>query len=197
MADRLSQAASKPVLIEVVLANGFSMLTTTLILEALRFVNLAHRRKAFDWMIKGIQSDAPRASNGFTIAAQRQFDSNTPPAEIVFVNASYFSDAAGSPRPSGWLRAAERHGAWILAVDTAPLLLAQAGVLDERVATIHREEIDSARNSFLRSSSAAPGWSKAGASSPAAAGWLFWIDAELGRNTRANRSLNTFGNAFS
>ncbi|RUV81514.1 hypothetical protein EOA51_31045, partial [Mesorhizobium sp. M1A.F.Ca.IN.020.32.1.1] len=65
------------------------MLTTTLILEALRFVNLAHRRKAFDWTIKGVQSQSPRASNGFTFSAQRSFEANAEPAELVFLNASY------------------------------------------------------------------------------------------------------------
>ncbi|MER9216706.1 helix-turn-helix domain-containing protein [Mesorhizobium sp. M0663] len=148
MANESSKTVPSPVLIDVVLADGFSMLTTTLILEALRFVNLAHRRKAFDWTIKGVQSDAPRASNGFTLAAQLQFDSNTPPADIVCLNASYFPEAASSARLLGWLRAAERHGTWILAVDTAPLLLAQAGLLDGRAATIHWEEFDSARELF-------------------------------------------------
>ncbi|TIX46228.1 MAG: helix-turn-helix domain-containing protein [Mesorhizobium sp.] len=148
MADRASKTAPKAVIIDVVLADGFSMLTTTLILEALRFVNLAHRRKAFDWVIKGIQSDAPRASNGFTIAAQRRFDSDADPAEIVVLNASYFPEAAGSLRLSNWLRTAVRHGAWILAVDTAPLLLAQAGLLANRVATVHWEEFESARERF-------------------------------------------------
>ncbi|MDX8507272.1 GlxA family transcriptional regulator [Mesorhizobium captivum] len=148
MADKPSHSDPKPVLIDVVLADGFSMLTTTLILEALRFVNLAHRRKAFDWVIKGVQSDAPRASNGFTLATQYHFDSDAPPAEIIFLNASYFPDAAGSLRLSSWLRAAVRHGAWILAVDTAPILLAQAGVLDGRIATVHWEEFDSARERF-------------------------------------------------
>ncbi|RWD52285.1 MAG: helix-turn-helix domain-containing protein [Mesorhizobium sp.] len=148
MADQHHNPAQKPVPIDVVLADGFSMLTTTLILEALRFVNLAHRRMAFNWTIKGIQSESPRASNGFTLAAQQQFDSDTPPAEIIFLNASYFPDTAGSPRLSAWLRAAERHGAWILAVDTAPLLLAEAGLLTNRVATVHWEEFAGAQVRF-------------------------------------------------
>lgn len=134
--------------IDVVLADGFSMLTTTLMIEALRFVNLAHRRKAFDWHIKGVQSDAPRASNGFTLSAQMHFDSDAKPADIIFLNASYFPENAHSARLAAWLRAAERHGAWILAVDTAPLLLAQAGLLDGKVATVHWEEFESAQTRF-------------------------------------------------
>ncbi|WP_292326159.1 DJ-1/PfpI family protein [Mesorhizobium sp.] len=135
-------------LIDVILADGFSMLTTTLILEALRFVNLAHRRKAFDWTIRGVQSQSPRASNGFTFAAQRSFDSDAYPGELVFLNASYFPDAAASAELLAWLRNAARHGAWIAAVDTAPLLLAQAGLLYRKKATVHWEELGSAQERF-------------------------------------------------
>ncbi|RWI89997.1 MAG: helix-turn-helix domain-containing protein [Mesorhizobium sp.] len=146
--SRRPEPSSKPVLIDVILADGFSMLTTTLILEALRFVNLAHRRKAFDWSIRGVQSQSPRASNGFTFSAQRSFDGEAEPAELVFLNASYFPDAAASPELLAWLRNAARHGAWIAAVDTAPLLLAQAGLLYRKKAAVHWEELESAQERF-------------------------------------------------
>ncbi|TJV97101.1 MAG: helix-turn-helix domain-containing protein [Mesorhizobium sp.] len=143
-----TETSVKNAMVDVILADGFSMLTATLILEALRFANLAHRRKAFDWKIRGVQSSSPRASNGFTLEAQSHLDGHVAAAEIVFLNASYFPEDAKSERLFNWLRAASRHGSWILAVDTAPLLLAQAGLLNGKPATVHWEELVSAREHF-------------------------------------------------
>jgi transcriptional regulator GlxA family with amidase domain len=143
-----TETSIKTSMVDVVLADGFSMLTTTLILEALRFANLAHRRKAFDWKISGVQSGSPRASNGFTIESQSHLDGQVPAAEIVFLNASYFPEDARSERLFSWLRAANRHGSWILAVDTGPLLLAEAGLLSGKPATVHWEELISARERY-------------------------------------------------
>jgi AraC family carnitine catabolism transcriptional activator len=124
------------------------MLTTVLVLEALRFANLTSHAKTFDWGILGVQNKAPKASNGFVLQAQQEFGDSAPEADIIVVNASYFAQEAASDRLSAWLRAAHRRGAWILAIDTAPYLLAQANLLNGRVATIHWEEIDAARTLF-------------------------------------------------
>ncbi|ESX48476.1 hypothetical protein X758_29915 [Mesorhizobium sp. LSHC416B00] len=149
MENRLqTELTNKSTMVDVVLADGFSMLTATLFLEALRFANLVHRRRAFDWKIKGVQSGSPRASNGFTLEAQSQIDGLVAPAEIVFLNVSYFPEEARSDKLFNWLRSARRHGAWILAVDTAPLLLAEAGLLMGKRATIHWDDLESARELF-------------------------------------------------
>ncbi|MDA7965812.1 helix-turn-helix domain-containing protein [Ruegeria sp.] len=138
----------KKIVIDVVLADGFSMLTTMLILEAFRFANLTLRRPAIDWRIRGIQSGAPKASNGFTLQSHSRFSDTETPADVVVLNASYFPDEAASPAFFAWLRAAHRQGSWLLALDTAPRLLAGAGLLDGRAATIHWEELDSVRALF-------------------------------------------------
>ena len=140
--------SDKKIIVDVVLADGFSMLTTMLILEAFRFANLTLRRPAIDWRIRGVQSGAPKASNGFTLQSHSRFSDSEPSADVVVLNASYFPQEAASPEFFAWLRAAHRKGAWLLALDTGPRLLAGAGLLDGRVATIHWEELDSVRALF-------------------------------------------------
>lgn len=126
------------------------MLPFTAAIEPLRLANRASGETLFEWRLVGPQGDIARCSNGARVMVDAGLEGDAPPArdEVVIVcGGTEIAREATRPVLS-WLRRQARGGAAIGAVCTGTWVLAEAGLLDGRKATIHWENHDGLAEAF-------------------------------------------------
>ena len=117
------------------------------VVEPLRAANTIARRRVFDWHFVTLDGQSVASSSGLPVLPGSSL-SDADRADILFVLPSYDARAHATPRCLSALReAAQRHGA-IAAMDMGSWLLAGAGLLNGRRATIHWDEIDAFEETF-------------------------------------------------
>lgn len=125
----------------------FSMHCLANVVEPLRAANTIARRPVFDWRYVTLDGLGVASSSGLPVlphsavaAAER--------ADFLFVMPSYDARAHATARCLSALReAAARHGA-VAGMDMGSWLMARAGLLRGRRATIHWDEIDAFAEAF-------------------------------------------------
>jgi len=141
------KSSDRPCRVLLLLFEQFSMHCLANVVEPLRAANTIARRRVFDWQFVTLDGKSVASSSGLPVlpgtalaAAER--------ADILFVMPSYDARAHATPRCLSALReAAQRHGA-IAGMDMGSWLLARAGLLNGRRATIHWDEIDAFEETF-------------------------------------------------
>ena len=132
-----------------VLIDGFSMMAFVAATEPLRIANRLLDRPAYEWSMIGAgrPQEAVAASNGMRVL---------PEAHIATVEAvpwlavcSGFRSAVGSSATlQRWLARLDRQGTVLGGIDTGCFALAEAGLLDGRVVTLHWESLPEFRERF-------------------------------------------------
>lgn len=133
--------------IGVLLFDRFSNFCLANAVEPLRAANMALGRDAYAWHILTPQDAPVSSSSGFPVMPNLPL-ADMPGGEILFVISSYgHRDHARSA--TRLLRRCARHYSRIAGFDTGSWLMAEAGLLDGRRATIHAELAESFAERFV------------------------------------------------
>jgi transcriptional regulator GlxA family with amidase domain len=127
-----------PYRVAFVVVPGFSMMALSSALEPLRSVNRALGKDRYAWGVIGLQPGAVVASNGLAIQTSHGI-SEAPPSDLTIVVASLGLETFRSRALFSWLRLLRKQHRLIGAISNGTLLLARAGLLRGRRATIHWE----------------------------------------------------------
>ncbi|MCZ4316606.1 GlxA family transcriptional regulator [Comamonadaceae bacterium G21597-S1] len=116
---------------------GFSMMGFVSAIEPLRVAN-RFRPGAYRWQLLSTDGAAVSASNGMSLNVDG--DPGPPSSQgWLIVVAGFEPLAACTPALGAWLRATQRAGALLGAVDTGAFVLAEAGVVGAGPITLHWE----------------------------------------------------------
>jgi AraC family carnitine catabolism transcriptional activator len=118
-----------------VLVPGFSMIALYSALEPLRVAN-RFGGELFRWRFVSPGGEAVIASNGIPVSVEGALAAAGRP-NLAVVCSSYDHDKAMTAPLRAALRRLDRAGVWLGGLDTGPILLADAGLLDGRRATCH------------------------------------------------------------
>ena len=134
--------------IDVLLFDRFSNFCLANLLEPFRAANDLTGRVVFDWRVLSLEGDAVVSSSGLRIQADSDLTSQRADG-MLFVLSSYGYRELDTPSNRRHLRNAARIAQTFVGLDTAAWLLAGAGLLDERKATIHWDVADAFAETFL------------------------------------------------
>ncbi|SIT00949.1 GlxA family transcriptional regulator [Paracoccus saliphilus] len=142
--------SDKPRRFTFLLLDRFTLLPFSAAIEPLRLANRAAGKQLYQWRLVGPPGDAAICSNGTRVMLHEGLEGDVPTDrdEVVIVcGGTEVSHEATRP-VLNWLRRKARGGASIGAVCTGAWVLAVAGLLDGRKATIHWEYHDGFAEAF-------------------------------------------------
>lgn len=141
--------SDKPRRFTFLLLDRFTMLPFTAAIEPLRLANRAAGRDLYSWRLLGPGKDHATCSNGAKVVLDAGLDDMAPERDDVIIVCGGTDIAREAARPVlNWLRKQARGGATMGAVCTGAWILAEAGLLDRRKATIHWENHDGFAEAF-------------------------------------------------
>lgn len=142
--------SDKPRRFTFLLVNNFTMMPFAAAVEPLRLANRVARMPLFDWRLAGPGGETATCSNGTRLLLDCGLDDDGPVGRDDVVIVCGGTDIAReATRPVlGWLRRQARGGASMGAVCTGAWILAEAGLLEGRKATIHWENHDGFAEAF-------------------------------------------------
>lgn len=137
-----------PVSISLLLFDRFSNLCLANCIEPLRAANTLLARPVFAWSILTPDGQPSRSSSGLDILAQAPAR-DMPPSEYLFVLASYAHEDHDTPATRQLLRRTARRSKVCVGFDAGPWLMASAGLLEGRSATVHWDLLPAFSERFL------------------------------------------------
>ncbi|SNR47164.1 GlxA family transcriptional regulator [Paracoccus sediminis] len=143
-------ASPTPRCFTFLLLDRFTMLPFAATLDALRLANKLSGKPLYEWRLVGTAGPFATCSNGSRMAVDAGVDDDIAATrdEVVVVCGGDAITTQGTRPVLAWLRRQARSGATMAAVCTGAHLLAKAGLLDGRRATIHWENHDSFAETF-------------------------------------------------
>jgi transcriptional regulator GlxA family with amidase domain len=143
-------AAELPKHVEFLLIPGFSMLALCSAIEPLRLANQLLGVAHYTWRYRTADGLPARSSCGMTIPADAKagsHDQESPPPCLIVV-AGFDAWPQSDNRLKAWLRALDRRGTILGAVDTGAFVLAAADLLTGLSPAVHWESADAFRELF-------------------------------------------------
>ena len=134
--------------IGLLLFDRFSNLCLANCIEPLRAANALAPRPAFDWTLCSLDGGPSRSSSGIEIVPECAV-AEIADLDYLFILASYDHDTHDTSQTRRKLRDAARRAKFIVGLDAGPWLLASAGLLDGRRATIHWDLLDAFTERFV------------------------------------------------
>lgn len=138
----MSQDARSPVRIVVLVVEHFNMAATVGFLDPFRAANYLDGKGYFKWEVVSEKGGPVTASNGMVIETRPLAEVSGQRRDIVCVSSSWTPEAHRSAQLHAALWRWARGGATMAALDTGAFILAEAGLLEGRRATVHYEHID-------------------------------------------------------
>ena len=129
------------------LLDRFTMISFAAAIEPLRLANRLSGRVLYDWRLVGSGGTSVRCSNGASMALDGDLLESQRGDTILVCGGVDVARAASRP-VMAWLRREERRGTRMGALCTGAWVLAEAGLLAGRRATIHWENQDSFAEEF-------------------------------------------------
>ncbi len=124
--------------VSFVIIPGFSLMALSAALEPLRSVNRLTGEKRYTWDLIASEPGQVAASNGLEVLASYGLE-NAPPADLTIVVASLNIETFRNRALFAFLRSVKKRKKLLGAISNGPLILARAGLLAGRRATIHWE----------------------------------------------------------
>lgn len=143
-----SKTPARPVTIGFLIFDRFSNLCLANCLEPLRAANTVSRARIFDWRILTLTGAAATSSSGIQILPHGAL-AGLEGCDYLFVHASYDHEAHNSAATRRALRRAAGRAGTMVGMDAGPWLMAAAGLLDARRATLHWDLLDAFAERFL------------------------------------------------
>lgn len=135
--------------IALLIFDQFSNLCLANCLEPLRAANTLSRRGLFDWRILTCDGAAAVSSSEMQVLPHTRL-ADLDACDYLFVLSSYAHEALDTPATRQALRAAVARARVCVGLDSAPWLLASAGLLEGRRATVHWDLLDAFTERFLQ-----------------------------------------------
>ncbi len=137
----------KPIELALVLLDGFALMSYAAMVEPFRAANALAGRELYRWHHISLDGTPVQASNGAAFLVDYGLEAPVA-AGVVVVFAGGDPRRIAAPGLSGWLRRQDRAGKVLAGVSAGPYLLARAGLLDGRRATIHWDHRDAFEEDF-------------------------------------------------
>ncbi|ATQ56405.1 GlxA family transcriptional regulator [Paracoccus yeei] len=138
----MPQETNRPLRLLVIVTPSFNLLATTGFVDPLRAANYLAGTVRVGWQFASTEGGMVKASNGMSVETRALAGVASDSFDIVVVSSSWSPEAHAEPQLLIALRRWARNGATIGALDTGAFILAQAGLLKGRRATVHYEHID-------------------------------------------------------
>lgn len=126
----------------VIVTPNFNIMTTVGFLDPLRAANYLDGAARFHWIFASSNGGSVIASNGLSVDTRPLAEIAAGSFDIVIVSSSWAPEAHAVSPLLVALRGWARSGALIGALDTGAFILAKAGLLKGKAATVHYEHID-------------------------------------------------------
>lgn len=136
-----------PQTVGFLLVPGFALMSYAAAIEPLRAANLISGRELYRWWHAAPSNEPVTASNGVAIIPDCGTDADRA-ADMVFVCAGGNPATFNDKGTFAWLRRLARKGVTIGGISGGPYIVARAGLLDERRATLHWEHLPAFREAF-------------------------------------------------
>lgn len=132
----------------VVLLPAFNAMATMAFLDPLRAANYLTGTALYAWDVISREGGSLSASNGLNIGETQALGAAGDRYDYVVVSSSWTPEAYRDHKLFEWLRRCAGKGAALGAIDTGAFILAFAGLLEGRRATVHYEHIAAFREFF-------------------------------------------------
>ena len=127
----------------------FNITTLITMIETLRIANYLAPSSTFSWEVASFDGSKIIASNGMTATIKIAND-NLRSAEFVFILGSWGTEHYHNQKLTAWLRKRARAGERICGVELGSYIVARAGLLDGKSATIHWSWLNGFKENFDR-----------------------------------------------
>ena len=127
----------------------FNITTLITMIETIRIANYLAPTSAYSWEVASFDGSKITASNGMTATIKTATD-NLRSAEFVFILGSWGTEHYRNPKLTAWLRKRARAGERICGVELGSYIVARAGLLDGKSATIHWSWLNGFKENFDR-----------------------------------------------
>ncbi|WP_306116800.1 MULTISPECIES: GlxA family transcriptional regulator [unclassified Roseovarius] len=144
----MRRPSSDPVDLLILVTPHFNMAGTMAFLDPFRAANYLAGRTHFTWRMVSEEGGLCRASNGIAVEVEPIAAVRDRRPDMVIVTSSWTPEAFASPALLSVIRRMSRAGSYVGGIDTAAFILAEAGLLQGRRATVHYEHIDALGERF-------------------------------------------------
>ena len=138
----MQHASDQSAKILLLVTPNFNLAATVGFLDPFRAANYLEGRTHFQWEIASLNGGACRASNGLSLDTVALATVQEMQKDIVIVSSSWTPEMHNSTPLNTALWRWARQGSTLGALDTGAFILAQAGLLKDRRATVHYEHLD-------------------------------------------------------
>ncbi|MEM1299643.1 MAG: GlxA family transcriptional regulator [Pseudomonadota bacterium] len=130
----------RPYALLIIVTPDFNLAATTAFIDPFRAANYLEGTTLFRWQVASERGGMVPASNGLAIDTVALTEADA--ADMVVISSSWAPEQHSTEPLRARLRRAARNGVQMAALDTGAFILADAGLLTGRRATVHYEHID-------------------------------------------------------